>query len=181
MGDFRQHAVLTFDREARGALVVESADELNSSIARWMQKNEAFILKVSPLTAALTEDPVQAMFCGSVRRMAEAERALSAGGFASEVTVLKTQYEARDLCILDVLNRNCSKGHALRRWASHRGYQRKQVMAIGDNFNDIEMLEFAWVPVIMGNACAALKQNGWRVTLPNDECGVAAVLAELGV
>jgi len=49
-------------------------------------------------------------------------------------------------------------------------------MAIGDNFNDLEMLEFAGLPVIMGNASEELKQNGWRVTASNSESGVAAAL-----
>jgi hydroxymethylpyrimidine pyrophosphatase-like HAD family hydrolase len=52
-------------------------------------------------------------------------------------------------------------------------------MAIGDNYNDIEMLEFAGVPVIMGNACDELKQNGWMVTRSNNESGVAAAIEQL--
>ena len=52
-------------------------------------------------------------------------------------------------------------------------------MAIGDNYNDVEMLEFAGRPVIMGNAAEALKQNGWAVTLSNAESGVAAAVEEV--
>ena len=55
----------------------------------------------------------------------------------------------------------------------------KQVMAIGDNHNDVEMLEFAGHPVIMGNACEELRGRGWRETLGNDRCGVAAAVTEL--
>jgi hypothetical protein len=49
-------------------------------------------------------------------------------------------------------------------------------MAIGDNYNDIEMLEFAGYPVIMGNACAELLGRGWKVTRGNDACGVAGAV-----
>jgi hydroxymethylpyrimidine pyrophosphatase-like HAD family hydrolase len=52
-------------------------------------------------------------------------------------------------------------------------------MAIGDNFNDVEMLAFAGVPFIMGNACEELKSNGWQVTLTNDENGVASAIGEV--
>jgi hydroxymethylpyrimidine pyrophosphatase-like HAD family hydrolase len=52
-------------------------------------------------------------------------------------------------------------------------------MAIGDNYNDVEMLEFAGLPVIMGNASEDLKQNGWKVTASNAESGVAVVVEEL--
>ena len=109
--------------------------------------------------------------------MRHAEARIVEGRFP--ITLLKTQYVARDLCILDVLNADCSKGHALQRWAQHRGVSRPQVMAIGDNYNDVEMLEFAGIPVIMGNASDDLKQNGWHVTLGNDQSGVAAAVEEL--
>ena len=87
-------------------------------------------------------------------------------------------YAHRDLSIVDVLDQGCSKGHALERWAAHRGLPRDQVMAIGDNYNDVEMLEFAGRPVLMGNAAEELKQNGWAVTLSNAESGVAAAVEE---
>jgi hydroxymethylpyrimidine pyrophosphatase-like HAD family hydrolase len=107
---------------------------------------------------------------------------LSASGFIEKITVLRTQYEERDFCLVIVLNQACSQGHALQRWAEHRGIPRQQVMAIGDNYNDLEMLHFAGVPVIMGNACNELKQNGWMVTLGNNHSGVAhAVRAILEV
>jgi hypothetical protein len=176
MDEFRGHAVLTFDRPAEGALVLERADELHHSISRWIQNNSAFIRYVKPLEDALTEDPIQAMYCGSVARMAILQTRLQQAQFLDEITLLRTQYDARDLCILDILNRDCSKGHALRRWAEHHGIPREQIMAIGDNYNDLEMLEFAGLPVIMGNASEELKQNGWKVTASNAENGVAAAL-----
>jgi hypothetical protein len=92
------------------------------------------------------------------------------------VTILRTEYPERDLSMIDVLNAECSKGHALERWASYRGYRREEVMAVGDNHNDVEMLEFAGHPVIMGNACQELRDRGWRVTGGNHECGLAAAL-----
>ncbi len=176
MAEFRGNAVLTFDRDGKGSLVVERTDELHGSISRWMEKNAAYIEKVVPLEHSLTEDPIQAMFCGGIARMKEAQRHLATLGMSEEITVLKTEYEARDLCIIDVLRHGCSKGHAVRRFAEYKGIARERVMAIGDNYNDIEMLEFAAFPVIMGNACAELKQLGWTVTLPNDQSGVAAAV-----
>lgn len=182
MEDFRGNAVLTFDLESKGALVVERTDQFHNSIARWMEKNAPFIAQIAPMEEALTTDPVQIMFCGSVERMRLAQDALQRAGMGDEMTVLKTEYVARDLCIIDVLNRDCSKGHALERWARHRGIAREQVMAIGDNYNDVEMLDFAGVPVIMGNACEELKQAGYQLTLGNDRGGVAAAIEQaLGV
>jgi Cof subfamily protein (haloacid dehalogenase superfamily) len=179
MDEFRGNAVLTFDRQGNDALVLERFDDLNRSIARWMETNAQFIQYVSPLEKALTEDPIQAMYCGRVARMVEAQERMRHASFLDKITVVKTQYDHRDLCLLDILNRECSKGHALRRWAEKRGLQREQIMAIGDNHNDLEMLEFAGLPVVMGNASHDLKQSGWKVTASNAENGVARALEEI--
>ncbi|HZU33579.1 MAG TPA: HAD family hydrolase [Candidatus Angelobacter sp.] len=179
MDKFRGHAVLTFDRKGNNALVLERFEELNQSISRWLKMNESYIQYVSPLENALTEDPIQAMYCGRVVRMEEAQKRLAEADFLAEITVMKTQYDHRDLCILDILNRECSKGHALRRWAEENGIRREQIMAIGDNYNDVEMLEFAGLPVVMGNASEEMKQSGWKVTASNAENGVARALEDV--
>src|ERR1700724_2409518 len=79
MQGFRGNTVLTFDKETKGAIVLEHLDDLNASIRRWLEKNMAFIDFVAPIENALTSDPVQAMFCGSTARMVEALDALSGG------------------------------------------------------------------------------------------------------
>lgn len=176
---FRGNTVLTFDKEVKGAIVLEHLDEIGASIRRWLEKNMEFIEFVVPIERALVSDPVQAMFCGTMARMSLALEALKGTGLMDKITVLRTEYPVRDLSMIDVLNRGCSKGHALERWARHRGFHRDEVMAVGDNHNDVEMLEFAGHPVIMGNACEELRARGWRVTLGNEACGVAAALEEV--
>ena len=184
MAAFRGSTVLTFDKATAGALVVERTDEMPPAVSKWMEKNAPYIEVVKPLEAALGGrpgvdpgiDPIQAMVCGTVERMRAAAEVLDRFAARESITVLKTEYVRRDFSLLDMLNRDCSKGHAVERWANFRGIPREQVMAIGDNFNDVEMLEFAGVPVIMGNACDELKQNGWMVTASNDECGVAGAI-----
>ena len=176
MQEFRGNTVLTFDKETKGAIVLERLDELEGSIQRWLEKNMQYIEFVVPIEKALVTDPVQAMFCGTMVRMNSALQVLEGSGMDETVTVLRTEYPERDLSMIDVLNGGCSKGHALERWANFRGYQREEVMAVGDNHNDVEMLEFAGHPVIMGNACEELRGRGWRVTGGNHECGLAAAV-----
>ena len=77
---------------------------------------------------------------------------------------------------MDVNRAGCTKGATLAEWVARQGLTRDEVMAVGDNFNDREMLEYAGVPVVMGNAVAELKQLGWPVTLDNDYGGVAAAI-----
>ncbi|HXJ90441.1 MAG TPA: Cof-type HAD-IIB family hydrolase [Candidatus Binatia bacterium] len=176
MQEFRGNTVLTFDKETKGAIVLEHLNDLSASIRRWLEKNMEYIEFVIPIEKALVTDPVQAMFCGTMTRMHDALQALERAGMDGLVTILRTEYPLRDLSMIDVLNAGCSKGHALERWTTYRGYRREEVMAIGDNHNDVEMLEFAGHPVIMGNACEELRTRGWRVTRANHECGVAAAV-----
>jgi Cof subfamily protein (haloacid dehalogenase superfamily) len=177
MQEFRGQTVLTFDKDGRGAIVLEHLGDLEASIRRWIEKNMDYIDFVIPIENALTTDPVQAMFCGPIALMKRALQALAGCGLP--VTVLRTEYPGRDLSIVDILNAGCSKGHALERWANYRRIARGQVMAIGDNYNDIEMLAFAGRPFIMGNASEELRGKGWTLTRSNAESGVAAAIGHV--
>jgi Cof subfamily protein (haloacid dehalogenase superfamily) len=174
MQEFRGQTVLTFDTGEAGTIVLERLDELEGSIKRWLEKNMEYIRFVVPIEDSLTTDPVQAMFCGPVAQMQRALASLAECGLP--ITVLRTEYPGRDLSIVDVLNADCSKGHALERWVNYRGISREQVMAIGDNYNDIEMLAFAGQPFIMGNASQELRERDWTLTRSNAESGVAAAI-----
>src|SRR5215472_13730305 len=74
MQEFRGHTVLTFDKETKGAIVLERLDELGPSIRRWLEKNMDYIEFVVPIEKALVTNPVQAMFCGTTARMSAALR-----------------------------------------------------------------------------------------------------------
>jgi Cof subfamily protein (haloacid dehalogenase superfamily) len=177
MQEFRGQTVLTFDSNGPGTIVIERLEYLEGSIQRWLEKNMQYIKFVVPIENALTTDPVQAMFCGPIADMQRVLQVLGSCGLP--ITVLRTEYPGRDLSIVDVLNADCSKGHALERWANYRQITRDQVMAIGDNYNDIEMLAFAGHPFIMGNASEELRGRGWTLTRTNAESGVSAAVEHL--
>ena len=234
--EFRNALVLTFDRvgpdgdDTRGALVVEHLDNLTASIGRWMAANEPYIAHVVPIERALYDEdsnhdqPIQAMLCGTVERMARAERRLlehpgvSASGHPSGrsgrtmnadgilptelgapfvtasssrvgsdtsaptepvplLTLNRTEYPARDLSILDILPAGCSKGAAILSLAAAHGIAPAQILAIGDNWNDVSMLEVAGAAVLMANAPPDLKlfaaSRNWPIGPANSADGVA--------
>src|ERR1700680_2938163 len=90
MQEFRGNTVLTFDKETKGAIVLDRLDRLSSNIRRWLEKNMEYIEFVVPIEKALVSDPVQAMFCGTMSRMSQALRALECAGMDGAVTVLRT-------------------------------------------------------------------------------------------
>jgi Cof subfamily protein (haloacid dehalogenase superfamily) len=175
-GDYRDGAALIFDRPRDGQVVFERIDWTHPSRRGYAERNREFIVEVDPLESALTEDPIQVMFNGGVapmRGLVELLRALpSSPGFAVAVT----EYVERDFSLVDVLPAGCTKGATLTEWARRQGYGRDEVMALGDNLNDLEMLDAAGLPVVMGNAVPALLERGWPVTASNDDAGVAEAI-----
>ena len=174
--------VFTFDRPGRGELVLENLEQAHGRIALWVEANRNAIEVVKPLEHALPdgENPIQGMVTGTLARMREAERALKSSEWSGSCECVCTEYPGRDLSILDLLPPGVSKGWALERLADRLGVGRKETMAIGDNWNDVDMLEWAGQGVMMGNAAVELrtmaKMRGWKQAPPNDQDGVAVVL-----
>jgi Cof subfamily protein (haloacid dehalogenase superfamily) len=177
--------VFTFDREGTGALVIESLKQLHARIDRWVEANRPYLVEVQPIERAFDagEEPIQGMVCGTVAEMIAAERQLLLSDVAGQIAMHRTEYAARNLSILDLLPPGCSKGAALDSLAQIRGLERNQIMAIGDNLNDLEMLEYAGRAVVMANASeevlALAVRRGWEVTASNDDDGVALAVEEV--
>jgi len=172
----RAGAAVVFDRPRENQVIWEVLDWEDPFRRGYLERNRDYIAQVSPLEDCLTEDPIQVMYTGPVERMREVHAQLAAWPVQNAFAVAYTEYESRNFALVDVINAVCSKGAALAEWTRLRGFARQDVMAIGDNHNDREMLEFAGLPVVMGNSVEALRQDGWRVTLTNDEGGVAAAI-----
>jgi Cof subfamily protein (haloacid dehalogenase superfamily) len=173
---FRGEASVCFDRPRKNQLIFERIDWNDPLRSGYFDRNREFIAEVSPILDCLTEDPIQVMFTGSVSRMREVEAVLNQLPFSSEFSLAMTFYESRDFGLVDVIFPGCSKGSTLAAWVQHRGFSRQDVMAIGDNLNDTEMLEYAGVPIVMGNSVPELKLLGWHETLTNDQGGVAVAI-----
>jgi hypothetical protein len=185
--ELRGHGALvfTFDREGAGSLVIESLQQLHARIDRWVEANRPYLVQVQPIERAFDggEEPIQGMICGTVAEMVAAEKQLLLSDVAGQIAMHRTEYAARNLSILDLLPPGCSKGAALDSLAQIRGLERSQIMAIGDNLNDLEMLEYAGRAVVMANASdevrALARRRGWELTASNDEDGVALAIEEV--
>ena len=192
--------------DTRGALVCEPGNALHNSIGNWMRANEPYIAHVDDIEQALAASaaavatteglaldlhaPIQAMLCGTVAQMEAAEillrRQPNIAGVnepeppGCEIVLHRTAYPDRDLSILDILPAGCSKASALRHLTALRGCTVADVLAIGDNWNDLAMLEAAGQSVLMGNAPLDLQalalQRGWVLGPTNDEHGVALAI-----
>lgn len=174
--------VFTFDRPGRGELVLEDLEQVHGRISVWVETNRNAIEIHKPLESALVDgdDPIQGMVTGPVSKMRDAEKVLKGSQWIAQCECMRTEYPARDVSILDLLPRGVTKGWALAQLAQRLGIDRRETMAIGDNWNDVAMLEWAGQAFVMANAALELrtlaKTSGWKQAPSNDQDGVAVVL-----
>ena len=176
--EHRAGAAIVFDRVRENQVIYENIDWEDPRRKAYFARNREFLANVCPLEDCLVEDPIQLMYSGSVAEMRQVASLLREAPQGLEFSLAMTFYDHRDFGMVDVIRLNCSKGAALADWTALRGFEREEVMAIGDNFNDREMLEFAGLPIVMANSVPELKTLGWRQTLSNDEGGVAAAIRQ---
>lgn len=165
--------VLHKDRPAAGQLVVCSRPRTNGQLHHYLNKVPGVTIQVESLQSEVDGDLIEIMFSGPLGVMEAVEGRLRESGFEKHVRIAKTYYREKDLGIIDVLNRDCSKRSALDFLARSRGIRPEEIMAIGDNHSDLEMLEYAGVGVVMANGVAVLKNRGFYETASNDDLGVA--------
>lgn len=106
-------------------------------------------------------------------RLADALRAR----FGAQISVI--QEHSRGYSQVDAAHPSVSKALPLKRLAEKNSLRPENIMAVGDNLNDLEMLEYAGYPVAMGNAHLGLFELGCRIAPTNDEDGLAHILAEI--
>ncbi|MDR5615839.1 pyridoxal phosphatase [Arsenophonus sp.] len=77
---------------------------------------------------------------------------------------------------VDIAKKGNSKGLRLQRWVESQGLTMKDVIAFGDNFNDVSMLTAAGLGVAMGNSCDEVKKHADIITDQNSAPGIAQVI-----
>ena len=110
--------------------------------------------------------------------MASLIEALGAEGVTEGASVSVTAYPARDFTLVDVNALGATKGGALAQVAAHFGVSQSHVFAIGDNHNDVDMLQWAGTGVVMGNAEPELLALGLPIAASNDEAGLAQAIRQ---
>lgn len=171
---YRDTAALIFDRDDGRQVVFETMDWEHPGRKAYWLRNRHLIEQSVPLEEALSEDPIQVMFNGAALPMRALADTLRAG--ATGFAVSLTEYVYRDFSLIDITAPTATKGRALAWRAEQLGLSPAEVMAIGDNFNDVEMLEFAGTPVVMANAVDGLKTRGWHITGDQDDAGLAEAI-----
>ena len=184
--DFGADALLSDDHEGLGVLVYDHIRGENSAAHRYISwarrihgaEGERAVQQVDALKDYLDHDPVHLSFSGGCDEMDQLEEILKTE-LGSTVKIMSTKYLEQDFTLLDILNPSASKGAGVAAAAAELGVSREEIMAIGDNYNDLEMLLFAGVGVVMANAPQSLREiGGLHPTASNREDGVALAVEQ---
>ena len=182
---FGGDALVSIDPHGKGSLLYDRISEHNIPLQKYIAWSERLhgddaehaVVHVHDLENEVQNaNVIHISFSGQCAPMEEMHDLLE-DELGETVNVLITVYPHLDFTLIDVLPPDASKGIGVEKLAAIEGLTAEHVMAIGDNFNDIEMLEFAGTAVVMGNADPSLLERPeFYTTVSNDESGVAAAI-----
>jgi len=179
--------LLSDDHEGLGVLVYDRLSGENAAVHKYVawarrlhgeEEGRRAVQQVNSLEEYLDHDPIHLAFSGVCSKMDALEETLHAE-MGSKVKVLGTKYPEQDFTLIDIVNPAASKGAGVAATATELGVSPDEIMAIGDNYNDLEMLLFAGTGVVMANAPLSLREiGGLHPTAANTEDGVALAIEQ---
>lgn len=179
-------ALLSDDHESLGVLVYDHIRGSNTAAHKYLawarrihgEEGANAVRQVASLEEYLDHDPIHLAFSGGCEEMDQLEKLLKTE-LASTVKILSTKYLEQDFTLIDIVNPAASKGAGVAAAAAELGVAREDIMAIGDNYNDLEMLLFAGTGVVMANAPLSLREiAGLHPTASNRDDGVALAIEQ---
>jgi Cof subfamily protein (haloacid dehalogenase superfamily) len=121
----------------------------------------------------MTSDPLKMVMIGDGEKIDELCQACQER-FGDNISAAKSW-----ATFLEISHKDATKGKGLEAVAQYYGLTREEVMGIGDNYNDLEMFNYAGTAVVMDNAEADLKLLADYVTSSNEDDGVAEAIEKL--
>ncbi|MBM7617655.1 Cof subfamily protein (haloacid dehalogenase superfamily) [Weissella uvarum] len=140
-----------------------------------MASRESYFMGMPIKVRAMEEMPedgdyVKVMLIGEVAKMDDISAKMPQD-IQDKYTIVRS-----DQYFIEIINKEASKGAGLRALADHLGISMDETMAIGDQQNDMSMVEAAGFGVAMGNAIDDLKAAADAVTTTQDEDGVGVAI-----
>lgn len=162
-------------QDAANIFVEDYGDQLSEWERGYLQENREHLKWVDNLATDLPGDVIEVISvipAEKAHEIAEIFQTRLNGQVKPILVIINNGRHA----FLGLSHAKVGKDLPLRYLAEQMEITPSEILAIGDNYNDLDMFEFAGTAVIMENADEALKQHGFHVTASNDADGVAAAL-----
>ena len=158
-------AIVTYDGEN---VLTENPDD--EYVLKEARLNVMNVKKVENFLEAITHPIAKCLIVGEATRLAVLEKEMHEtlkdrmGVFRSEPY------------FLELVPKGIDKARSLAVLLEELGMKQEEMIAIGDGFNDLSMIQYAGLGVAMANAQDIVKENANYITLSNEEDGVAHVV-----
>jgi len=147
--------------------------EITSETKEYAERSGVTPIPVGDLRTALTTEPTKVLALSDDTDLINT----LLGNLQTRYTPAELYLTKSVATFFEATNPLVSKGTAVRYLAEEKlGLQAENVMAIGDNFNDVEMIEYAGTGIAMGNAPEAVKALANWVAPDVEDDGVAAAI-----
>lgn len=179
---FREHGTvpMVYGTDDDGGWLHHDDRPVNPAQERYLDMRRRAVGRLAAVPDLLELEWTRALEVGTIDEAARVKE-LSAAVLAElpdRVKVINTQSLLGNgrYAWAEAFHLRSGKGDGVRTLAAHCGIPLDQTLAVGDNFNDLEMFEVAALSVAMGNSPAEVKSHADRVTAGVDDGGAAAVL-----
>lgn len=137
----------------------------------WTQQESQITGLQAKICPAHLSDAHKILVIGEAARIAQLEQKLKQNLPQLSIHRSKNEY-------LEIMNKQATKSQAIDFMLNLFNLKPNQIIAFGDNYNDLDMLQYAGLSVAMGNAPAPVQAAAKQVTADNDHEGIALVLAQ---
>lgn len=131
------------------------------------------IVEVDNFKEAVAEPVVKVLMTEEAEKLARVEKKLQQE-LGDKLSIMRSKP-----FFLEFLEKDVTKGSSLNHLIGRLGIKREEVIAMGDSYNDLAMIEFAGLGVAMGNAPLDIQEKADYVTDTNMNDGVAKVVEKL--
>lgn len=176
IGIIRAHGLqpMVYENAFGGELLLTGPAELDSPFtARYLATKTEHLRRVPLADLALADDPIQLAVADTADRADPLIAELARGPWQTVTSMTLAAPEAR---FVEVLSPGCSKARAAARLAAAHGVAMSEVVAVGDNYNDLDLIEAAGLGVAMGNAPEGVRAWADAVVPTVDEDGLAVAI-----
>lgn len=162
-------------QDAADIFIENLHDNVSQRIVDYISNHMEFVTTYQNLESQLEKDVLEIVSIVSRKRVDKVYKHLRER-LNSSAEIIRWLPSDGSVGFLEIAHRKTSKAEPLKHLSKKLGIKREEIIAIGDNFNDMGMLQYAGLPIVMDNAPEELKKMGFSVTLSNDEDGIAEVI-----
>jgi len=141
---------------------------------QWIQKeshiNAMPLKRVEDFKTSVNFNTVKCLCTGDPETLGDIEKEFQKR-LGSRLSVMRSMP-----FFLEVMPQNINKAYSLQKLGEHLGIDKSEMIACGDGYNDLPMIEFVGLGVAMANAVAEVKEKANYITASNDENGIVQVI-----